>query len=140
MKIAIVASMKFSKEMIEASKYLKKNGHTTTLPTDVEKHIDNNLLKQEEDSNTKIKGDLIRGYFKKIDDSDALLVLNYEKNNIPNYIGGNTFIEMAFATVLNKPIYLLNPIPQISYTSEIEAMQPTILYGDIGMVGDMGES
>ncbi len=66
-----------------------------------------------------------------------MLVLNYNKNNIPNYIGGNTFIEMAFACVLNKPIYLLNPIPDISYTSEIEAMQPIILNGDLKMVDDV---
>lgn len=127
MKIAIVASMKFSKEMVESSKYLNKIGHTTILPVGVEKHIGNSSIKEEEDSNTKIKQDLIRGYYKKIGDADSLLVLNYEKNGIPNYIGGNTFLEMAFACVLEKPIYLLNPIPEISYTSEIEAMQPVIL-------------
>jgi hypothetical protein len=138
MKIAIVASMKFSKEMVDTSKYLKKQGHTTILPVGVEKHIDNGSLKKEEDSNTKIKGDLIRGYYEKIEDSDALLVLNYDKNGIPNYIGGNTFIEMAFACVLNKPIYLLNPIPDISYTVEIEAMEPIILNGELDMVGRVG--
>ncbi|KUK77731.1 MAG: hypothetical protein XD93_0129 [candidate division WS6 bacterium 34_10] len=138
MKIAIVASMKFPKQMVNTSKYLMQHGHTTILPVGVEKHIDNHALKKEEDSNTKIKGDLIRGYYKKIEDSDALLVLNYDKNGLPNYIGGNTFIEMAFACVLNKPIYLLNPIPDISYTSEIEAMEPIILNGNLDMVGDVG--
>jgi nucleoside 2-deoxyribosyltransferase len=135
MKIAIVASMKFSKQMVDTSKYVKEQGHTTILPVGVEEHIDNDSLKKEEDSNTKIKGDLIRGYYKKIEDSDALLVLNYDKNNIPNYIGGNTFIEMAFACVLKKPIYLLNPIPDISYSSEIEAMEPIVINGDLDMVG-----
>lgn len=135
MKIAIVASMRFSKEMIDTSKYLEDMGHSTILPVGVEKHVEDTSLKEEEDSNTKIKGDLIRGYFKKIESSDALLVLNYEKNNIPNYIGGNTFIEMAFACVLNKPIYLLNPIPKVSYSTELEAMEPIILNGDLGEVG-----
>ena len=138
MKIAIVASMRFSKEMIEAGKYLNEKGHTTILPVSVEKHIENDSLKEEEDSNTKIKGDLIRGYYKKIEESDALLVLNYDKNGIKNYIGGNTFIEMAFACVLNKPIYLLNRIPELSYTSELEAMEPIILNGDLEMVGCVG--
>jgi hypothetical protein len=138
MKIAIVASMKFSRQMVDTSEYLMQQGHSTILPVGVEKHIDNDYLKKKEDSNTKIKGDLIRGYYKKIEDSDALLVLNYDKNNITNYIGGNTFIEMAFACVLNKPIYLLNPIPNISYTSEIEAMEPIILNGNLDMVGYVG--
>jgi hypothetical protein len=134
MKIAIVASMKFSKEMVDSSEFFIKFGHTTVLPVGVENHIDNESLKEEEDANTKIKGDLIRGYYKKIEDSDALLVLNYEKNGIDNYIGGNTFLEMAFACVLNKPIYLLNPIPELSYTSELEAMEPIVLDGDLGKI------
>ena len=138
MKIAIVASMKFAKEMVDTSKYLKKIGHTIILPVGIEKHIDNESLKQEEDANTKIKGDLIRGYYTKIESSDALLVLNYNKNNISNYIGGNTFIEMAFACVLKKPIYLLNPIPEISYTTEIEAMEPIVLNGDLDMIEYVG--
>jgi hypothetical protein len=137
MKIAVVASMIFSKEIIDASKYLNSIGHTTVLPVGVEKHLDNDLLKHQEDTKKKIKGDLIRGYYKKISDSDALLVLNYEKENIPNYIGGNTLIEIAFAYVLKKPIYLLNPIPKLSYTSEIEAMEPIILNGNIKMVGEV---
>jgi hypothetical protein len=45
---------------------------------------------------------------------------------------------MAFACVLNKPIYLLNPIPDISYTVEIEAMEPIILNGELDMVGRVG--
>ncbi len=133
--MAVVASMIFSKEMIDINKSLNKRGFETVLPEGVENHLENeDLKKKEEDSNTKIKGDLIRGYYKKIQDSDALLVLNYDKNNIPNYIGGNTFIEMAFACVLNKPIYLLNPIPGISYSTEIEAMEPIILNGDLDRI------
>ena len=96
MKIAIVASMKFSKEMVDVRKVLIKSGHTAVLPVGVENHIGNEALKKEEDANTKIKGDLIRGYYKKIEDSDALLVLNYEKNGIDNYIGGNTFFRDGF--------------------------------------------
>jgi hypothetical protein len=60
-----------------------------------------------------------------------VLVLNYEKKGVPGYIGGNTFLEMGFAYVLDKPIYLLHPIPQMGYTDEIEAMQPVVLDGDL---------
>jgi len=54
-----------------------------------------------------------------------------DKNGIGNYIGGNTLIEMAFAHVLNKKIFLLNPVPEISYKDEIIAMQPIILNGNL---------
>lgn len=41
---------------------------------------------------------------------------------------------MAFAHVLNKKIFLLNPIPQINYSDEIEAMNPIILNHDLSKI------
>lgn len=77
---------------------------------------------------------MIKRYYKIIQNADAVLVLNFDKNDIKNYIGGNTFLEMGFAYVLNKPIYLLNPVPDMIYTDEIKAMQPKILNGDLGKI------
>jgi hypothetical protein len=57
--------------------------------------------------------------------------LNYEKNGVLGYIGGSVLIEMGFAHYLKKQIYLLNPIPRMSYSAEIEAMQPVVLNGDL---------
>jgi hypothetical protein len=66
---------------------------------------------------------------------DAVIVLNIEKNGVPNYIGGNTFLEMGFAHVLNQKIFLYNPIPDNKlYKTEIEAMKPTIIHGDLSKV------
>jgi hypothetical protein len=61
----------------------------------------------------------------------VVLVLNMEKKGIKNYIGGNVFLEMGFAHVLNKKIYLYNDIPESLFKDEIIAMQPTVLNGDI---------
>jgi len=42
---------------------------------------------------------------------------------------------MGFAHVLNKPIYLLNDLPDSDYLlEEIKAMEPTILYGDLNKI------
>jgi predicted RNA-binding protein with PUA domain len=65
---------------------------------------------------------------------DAILILNLEKNNIKGYIGGNTFLEMGFAHVLNKKIFLLNEIPEMGYKDEIVAMKPVILEGDLNRI------
>ncbi|PJC52196.1 MAG: hypothetical protein CO030_04160, partial [Candidatus Magasanikbacteria bacterium CG_4_9_14_0_2_um_filter_42_11] len=74
-------------------------------------------------------GELDPGEIKK---SDKVLILNYDKHDIPNYIGGNSFLEMGFAYILKKPIYLLNPIPKIPYyETEIIAMKPVILDGEL---------
>jgi hypothetical protein len=45
-------------------------------------------------------------------------------------------IELGFAYILKKKIYLLNPIPDIPYyKSEIEAVKPVILNGDLTKIG-----
>jgi len=70
----------------------------------------------------------IREFWEIINESDAILVLNYDRRGVSNYIGGNTLMEIGFAHVLNKKIFLMNPIPEIEYyKSEIEAVRPVIL-------------
>lgn len=67
-----------------------------------------------------------------IKQSDKVLALNYDKNGIENYVGGNTLLEMSWAYIMKKPIYLLNLIPEIEYYKyEIEAMEPEIINGDL---------
>ena len=80
--------------------------------------------------------DYLRVHYKHICESDAILVVNLEKNGIENYIGGNVLIEMGQAYVNDKKIFLLNEIPtDMPYTPEIECMDPVCLHGDIGNIG-----
>lgn len=58
---------------------------------------------------------------------ERILIINIDKKGIKNYIGGNAFLEMGFAHILSKKIYLFNPIPKMIYTDKILAMQPVIL-------------
>lgn len=76
----------------------------------------------------------IRAYWKIIRESDAVLVANFDKKGIKNYIGGNTFLEMGFAHVLGKKIFLLNGIPKMIYTDEIKAMQPAVINGNFSKI------
>lgn len=73
-------------------------------------------------------------HFKKIEWSDAVLVLNYDKNDIANYIGGNTFLEIGIAFYLGKKIYLFNDIPEISYKEEILGMKPVVIFEDLSKI------
>lgn len=133
MKIAICGSMKFSKEMIDAKDKLERLWHQVILPANVEKYVSNTM--SVENKQEKINEDLIRVYFEKIKLQDAILVLNITKNNIDNYVWWNSFIEMAFAHVLYKKIFLLNPIPNMIYSEEIEALMPIVLDGDLSRIG-----
>ena len=63
-----------------------------------------------------------RKHFKKIERSDAILILNYTIGRSKFHIGGSTFAEAAVAFYLGKEIFLLNPIPKDSiFKEELEA-------------------
>lgn len=133
MKIIICGSISTADEILRVRKELESKGHEVEIPEGVKREEirTKTNASHEERANIKVKYDLIRGYFEKIRLNDVVLVVNPEKKGIPGYIGGNTLIEMAFAHVLNKPLYCLYELPDLSYTSEIRAMQPVVLNGDL---------
>ncbi len=133
MKIAICGSMTFSPEMVEVGKRLRDLGHEATLLDFTEHYatLESRDNMHVESAHNKVEHDLIRGYFEVIKQHDAVLIYNHSKNGIENYVGGNTLIEMAFAHVLDKRIFMHNPIPDMQYRDEMEAMQPEVLDGDL---------
>jgi hypothetical protein len=83
----------------------------------------------------KYHQDAIREFWHQMQGANAVLVLNYDKHGVKNYIGGNTLMEIGFAHVLNQKIFLLHPVPDISYyRTEIEAVRPIILNGDLSLI------
>jgi len=136
MKIIICGSISAAKEIIEVKAELEKAGHSVEIPDGVKSEFMRNRteVSQEEKASDKIKFDLIRGYYNKIKENEAVLIVNPEKRGVKGYIGGNTFLEMGFAYVLNKKIYCLNPLPELSYVNEIMAMQPIIIDGDLSKI------
>ena len=132
MKIAIAASMKFAKEIIEAKKILEQNGHSTIIPENTENYAKG--IVEIENKQEKIELNVIKSYYEQIKNADASLIINKDKNGIKNYIGGNSLIEMAFAHVHDKKIFLLHPIPDIGYSDEIWAMKPIILDSDLNRI------
>ena len=83
-----------------------------------------------------MKQNFIDRHIDKIKQSDAILLANYTKNEIKDYIGANTFLEMAFAYVLGKSIFILNGIPEQSNTVEIEGLKPVILNGNLNSINN----
>lgn len=133
MKIVICCSISAAKKAMEISNELTASGHEVVVPKDIEKYANGTMEMENahESTQNKIEGDLIRGYFEKIKNCDAVLTVNEDKKGINNYIGGNTFLEMGFAHVLDKKNYILNNIPEVSYKDEIIAMQPILIDGDL---------
>ena len=78
--------------------------------------------------------DLITRYYKKIQESDYVLIINVDKDDKKNYIGGNTFLEMGFAHVLGQPMYVFNDLPDVPYKDELEAMNLVVINGDLSLI------
>jgi nucleoside 2-deoxyribosyltransferase len=123
MIITLCSSAKLFNRLPAIKEALERQNHTVLLPSMQDFHSDENAL-------AKIQHNLIREHFNKIEKSDAILVVNYEKNGVRGYIGGNTFLEMGLAFHRNLPIFLINDIPDISYREELVAMQPVIIGED----------
>lgn len=138
MRIGIIGSMQFTEQMLATRDTLIKQGHdafVTNLAapfigkSDKEKEV----IKIEQ----KNHQDAIREFWRLMQGADAVLVLNLDKHGVKNYIGGNTFLEIGFAHVLNQTIFLLNPVPDIPYyRTEIVAMKPIILNGDLTAISN----
>jgi hypothetical protein len=136
MIIYICASMKFCEEMVNLKNILEKKGHNIILPENTIEYANKKIEYEtsEKSIENKISKNLFKYYFEIVKKSDAILVANFEKNNIENYIGGNTLIEMSFAKILDKKIFLLNDIPKLSYSDEIIAMQPIIINNNLELI------
>lgn len=141
MKIVICGSSVFKEKMLEYRDKLISLGHEPIIHPDYIAFV--NGEKQEiwsqisggEHYQAKKSQGYIKWYYDAIYNSDGILVLNFDKKGIKNYIGGNTLMEIGFAYVNNKKIFLLNPIPEeVSYFDEIKAMVENILDGDLNKI------
>jgi len=136
MRIGIIGSMQFTEKMLETRDKLIKLGHDAFV-TDLHKALVGKTDEEKEKIklHQKYNMDAIREFWKAMQGADAVLVLNYDKNGIKNYIGGNTLMEIGFAHVLNQKIFLFNPIPEIPYyKTEIEAVRPAVINGDLSLI------
>lgn len=136
MKIALCYSMQYAEKAKEMQDALAAFGHTAYVSSENHEYFGKDDSEKEKIKlYHKYETNIMNEYFGVIANADAILVLNYNKHGITNYIGGNTLIEMGIAHYLGKKIFLMNPIPDIPYyTTEIVAMKPVIIDGDLGKI------
>ena len=150
MIITICSSIQFWPQIVEVKKQLENLGHEVLIPPHEVPNTEGEIIPVEEyyrirkemvekgeniDWVWERKAQAIKWHNEKINLADAILVLNFDKNNIANYIGGNTLMEMGVAFWLKKPIYLYNPIPEgVSYFEEIKGMRPIVINGDLNLI------
>lgn len=146
MKITICASLAFIDEMHKVREELVALGHAVKMPPDFvddskggQISVQDRYRQSKEATNDDVdcwnmRENAMRNHFNKIEWCDAAVIVNHEKNNVPGYIGANTLLEMGLAFHLQKPIYLLYQIPEISYKEEILGMKPVCIDNDLSKI------
>jgi hypothetical protein len=137
--IALCSSANFYRQLVDIQAKLEKLGYRVVIPATAEAmkksgDYDVSHVKTwfSDDKDYHKKSLLMKSHFKEIESVDSILVLNYEKNGLPNYIGGNVLMEMAIAFYLNKSIFIFNEIPKEStFLEEIKAVGPIVLQGKL---------
>jgi len=141
MRITICGSIKFADRLVEIYSQLEKLGHEPLMHEDMFRLIEGTATELEDMSRgsehheVKRKYGFIKWWHDCIKSGDAILVCNFDNKGIRNYIGGNTFLEIGFAHVNGKKVFLLNPIPEeVPYADEIKAMADAVINGDLGKI------
>ncbi len=94
--IVLCGSMQVLDQILEVKDRLEKKGFDVLLPKECMEHLPKEIASKK--------------HFERIIDSNntKVLIINSTKKGIENYIGPNTFAEIAFAFYFNKKVYLLN--------------------------------
>jgi len=134
-KIFIVCSKYFYNKLENIADFLERKGHKITFPNSYDEPLKEEKMKRlSKEEHIKWKRTMLKKDEKNILHQEAILVLNFEKKRIPNYIGGATFLEIYKAFELNKKIFFYNPLPKCSFTDELIAIDPIIINGDLNKI------
>lgn len=127
--IIISGSMNFLQDMQALILPLEQIGYNAIVP--------------EEDDWDSIPKEKINDYKKLVsmkhmsaiadNNTKGILVVNNPKRGVNNYIGANTFAEIAIAFYFGKNIYLLNDI-YAPYEDELLGWGVTVLNGDLSKI------
>ena len=97
-RIVLCGSRKLKEQIIELGINIEKQGFEVVIPKEFFTPMgkkEHSMLHFSEIQNPK---------------TDYVLIVNDEKNGIPNYIGANSFAELAFGFYFGKKVFLKNDI------------------------------
>lgn len=114
-KLVIAASSKFQEQIKKWKEHFEKLGYEVI-----------NYPKKINQEDTEEYRKVYIEFFKSLDDTDNLFILNEEKNGIKGYIGAETFAELSYAMVQkvihnrDKKVWILyNPSEEVKCYREI---------------------
>ncbi len=135
MKIFLICSKRFYGLISPIKTALEELGHTITLPhTFDDPGMEEKQWALGGEAHAVWKAGMINLSQKVIEANDAVLVLNFDKGDLKNYIGGATFLEVYDAFRLGKKIFFYNDLPEGILHDEIQAFSPTVIQGDLSLL------
>ncbi len=119
--IVLCGSMKVKDKIVEKSKELEDMGYNVLLPVECMEGLDKIIAS--------------RAHLDRVVDpnNEIILIINETKNGIENYIGANSFAEIAFGFYYKKRVYLLNDIYE-PYKDELVGWGVVPLKGDLSKI------
>ncbi len=116
--IVLCGSMKVKDKILKVKDELEDRGYKVLLPIEC-------LEGKSKEIASKAHLDrIINGL------NEVVLIVNEERMGIQNYIGPNTFAEIAFGYYYGKKVYLLNDIYE-PFRDELEGWGVITLKGDL---------
>lgn len=135
MKIFVTASKQFYDRVTEIVSELEALGHEATAPNGFDEPEAENKMRELTNSEYQNwKAEMIKEDGRIVKRNDAILVVNFKKKGVENYIGGSTFLEMFKAFDLGKKIFLYNEIPIGMLEDEIKGFGVVVINGDLSLI------
>jgi nucleoside 2-deoxyribosyltransferase len=140
--IVICSSASFYKHVNEIADKLEKMGFAVEVPSTAkrmkkESNYDVTRIKTWYDrpEDAVLKHSLAMEHFDKIAKGDAVLIVNDDKPNKPQYIGPNAMMEWGLAYYLKKPVFLMYGLDrEHNAYEEMIGMTTAVLDGDLGKI------
>ena len=121
--VVLCGSMKVKDQILKVADELKSLGYEALLPVECMEGRPKEIAS--------------RAHFGRIVDArnQFILIVNATKNGIENYIGPNSFAEIAFGFYHDKEVFVLNDFYE-PYRDELEGWGAVALHGDLSKLND----
>jgi len=130
-QLVLIGSMSVYTELCSLADFLNSAGIQTVVPEAEQEAVSNFSLNDFEQFKREVSLKHIRQV--RHPETWGVLAVNIDRHGIINYIGPNTFAEIAVAFAQSKKIYLLQNIPN-AYYDELSAWQAIPLQGQLDML------
>lgn len=136
-RVVLIGSMGVYQQIIDIASALSAAGIRTVIPDAEDKLTPQMSLFDFEEFKRRVSFAHLRRIRHPL--TYCVLAVNPDRHGILNYVGPNTFAEIAVAFAQSKKIYLLQSAPE-AYSDELSAWRSTSLRGSLDqLISDFRE-